>query len=130
MLLGAGADLSESHLHGHSALWHMCTQNSMAQLQKLATAGWLESAELSAPLGRARQLLTATPVDYERRQIVALLSAQRRLWPMVTRPAVVVAIAAHDQLVPEMAELIASDSYLDHDKTQSAAASAAATAQP
>lgn len=124
MLLEAGADLCMPHPQGQTALWHLCSNKRLMLLQKLAAAGWLQNAELSAPLAHARELLAAMPGAQEQREVVELLSAQQQLWPEIIRPAVIATLTAHDQLVPELAELIVS--YLDVDQRKPAAAAAAA----
>ena len=127
MLLEAGADLSESHPRGETAVWHLCSNKNLVVLQQLAAAGWLESADVVAPLVRARELQTSWPGDNQLRHIIELLSSQQQVWPTITQPALVAHLSVPEQLVPELANLIAS--YLDVGQSNVASAAAAA-AQP
>ena len=69
--------------------------------------------------------LRKKPSDANATELIELLSSHQQMWSLV-RPAVVTALTVHEQLVPELAELIVS--YTGGSKAQSAAAGSSAAA--
>jgi hypothetical protein len=117
-LLEAGADLDATHPNGHTVLYFLCKHKRLQVLRELSNAGWLQNADLEVPAYKGRtpmqQLkhqLAKQPTDTDVIEMIELLATQRRTWQLSARPAVLAELTIHEQLVPELAELIVS--FLD-----------------
>jgi hypothetical protein len=107
-LLDAGADLDTLHSTGCTALYHLCKLKHVEILRTLSNAGWLESAHLDMPIALLQHMLSEKPADNDVAEMLELLVAQKQHWKMHVRAAVVAELTVHEQLVPELAELIVS----------------------
>jgi hypothetical protein len=115
VLLDAGADLDMSHPTGQTVLANLISHKSVQVLRELSDAGWLMSANLSVPgpngempMQQLQRMSSETPSDTDLVEMRDILAAQKTYWTQHARPAVVAELGVHEQLVPELAELIAS----------------------
>ena len=136
LLLEARADFEASHPHGETALWTLCNNASALMLRELSKAGWLDTVDFDlpgvngeAPIACLKRKLAALPgsaSDEKSLEMIELLSAMKQRWQQLNRPLVLALLEEHEQLVPDLAELIVS--YIDGGKAgQHAGAAAAAS---
>ncbi len=133
MLLNAGADLDATQPDGCTALHQLCVNSRLHVLRELSDAGWLEIANIDLP-GRngetpivcLQRKLREKPGSGDVKEMIELLTAQKKLWLTDIRPALLAQLGVHEQLIPELAEMIVS--YIDGGKTGAGASSEGAAA--
>ncbi len=138
LLLQAGADFDASHPQGQTALYRLCNNARLQLMRELTAAGWLEMADLNlpgvggeTPIACLQRKLAAASSDGALAEMCELLSVLKKLWTNRVRPSILAQLGVHEQLIPELAELIAS--YIDGgkdaaaDNSESAAAAAASS---
>jgi hypothetical protein len=115
MLLAAGADLDMSHPTGKTVLANLISNKRVGVLRELSDASWLVSASLdvlgprgNTPMQQLQRMAHKAPTDTDIVEMREILSAQKHHWIHDVRPAVMAELGVHEQLVPELAELIAS----------------------
>ncbi len=132
-LLNAGADLDATQPDGFTALYLLCSNSRLQALRELSDAGWLEMANIDlpgrngeTPMACLQRKLREKPGDAVAKEMIELLSAQKDHWSLFVRPAILAQLGVHEQLIPELAELIVS--FIDGGKPTAAAGSNAAAA--
>jgi hypothetical protein len=114
-LLERGADLDMWHPMGWTAMALLVDYKRVRVLRELSDAGWLASANLEVPgpygetpVQQLQRMQQAAPNDADIVEILDILAAQGTYWTQYGRPAIVAELGVHEQLVPELAELVAS----------------------
>jgi hypothetical protein len=115
-LLEAGADLDARTLGLGQTVVHLLCDRKLEQiLHELSVAGWLQAVNLDAtdqdgqtPSDILNRMLKATPCNDTARQMLQLLWTEKKHWREDIRPALIALLTSHEQLVPELAELVVS----------------------
>lgn len=123
-LLEAGADLSMLNARSRSALWFLCMNARVDVIRDLILKGWLDTVNLDAfdthvetPMMYLQKQLasngevadpTRPNADVVMREIYELLHNQQQRWKSTGRTCVSALLSAHEQLVPDLAQVIIS----------------------
>jgi len=110
MLLEADADLDAPHERGWTALYGLCKRLRFKVIRELANTRWLAAASVDLPgrngetsIALLHRKLFKTPGDASAVEMLELLTSQKNLWPAIHAQ-----LGVHEQLIPELAELIVS----------------------
>jgi hypothetical protein len=125
VLLEAGADFDAMHEHSRTALYQLCDNVRLQVLREISEAGWLVMANLDlpgmggeTPIECLQAKLVENSDDADAAEMLELFSAQKDIWTACARPTILAQLGVHEQLIPELAELIVS--YIDGGKAAAA----------
>jgi len=131
MLLETGADFDAAHPHGWTALYSLCYYSRLQVLRELTEPGWLAVAHINlvgvegkTPIALLQQALRDKPDDGDVMEMLELLSGNMQLWHISVRHALLAQLGIHDQLIPDLVELIVS--FIDGGKADIQPVAAAA----
>lgn len=110
MLLEAGATLDAGCVQA------LCEHNCVQALRELSSGGWLQLVNMKlidqgdeTPMQQLLQTdLGDCQNEHAQQQMLQLLSTEEKCWHSHVRPAVLALLGCHEQLIPDLADLIVS----------------------